>query len=209
MLVGVGIATLMAATALSVAATGNNGTLKVHEQYTPANTENNDPKVCVFNFEGYGFDVGQDGLIVITTHGDGNNRETAKSLLMPAAKPSQQHGSFTETEYVTLPNGHYKSTVYGKDSRGEYKIDLKAKSKVFKVVCGETSSINTTTPSMHGTTNNQGAAGISTQTVKTKPAHELPAVIAATGTQPLQILLNTLMAGSGAYSASLMRRKSL
>ena len=46
---------------------GNNGTLKVHEIGTPTAFEDNDPKVCSFNFEGFGFDASQGGYIVLTT----------------------------------------------------------------------------------------------------------------------------------------------
>ena len=42
-------------------ATGNNGTIKIHEEGTPVGTEDNDPKVCSFNIESYNLDAGQDG----------------------------------------------------------------------------------------------------------------------------------------------------
>ncbi len=211
--VGASLALVATLVALPVHATndhvpGNNGTLKVHEQGTPSNTENNDPKVCTFNYEGYGFDKGQDGVIVITVQGGGNDKSEVKRLAMPAAKESADHFTFTETSYVTLPNGMYKSTVYGKDSHGKYTIDLKAKSKVFKVDCdttddgtngggtgggqGHTSSTSTT---------NGTVSGASTTAT-------LPTTIASTGSRTLQTVVNTLAAGIGAYSAMLLRRKS-
>ena len=47
----------------------NNGTLKVHEIGTPSGTESNDPKVCAFNFEGFGFDPQQEGYINLEAQG--------------------------------------------------------------------------------------------------------------------------------------------
>lgn len=121
----------------------NNGTIKVHEKDTPANTESNDPKVCIFNFEGYGFDAGQSGTIVISTDLNSKDKVGTKQLILPAADVN----GYTETEYVTIPAGHYKTTVYGKDTHGDtdYNNDLKAKSKVIKVSC-ESNVVTPVTP---------------------------------------------------------------
>ena len=123
---------------------GNNGTLKVHEQGTPERTESNDPKVCVFNFEGYGFDKGQSGIIAISKQGGGKDRSIVKLVNMPAADAN----GYTETEYVTIDNGHYKTTLYGKDVHGDvdYNQELKAKSKVIKVACDEEKPATPTEP---------------------------------------------------------------
>ena len=119
---------------------GNNGTLKVHEKGTPRATENNDPKVCVFNFEGFGFDLGQSGYIEITGQGQSKGKKYGPFDFGPTVK-ADKHVSFAETEYfndggVRVANGHYKATLYGKQTGGsvDYK-DVKAKSKVFKVTC--------------------------------------------------------------------------
>lgn len=212
----------------------NNGTLKVHEQGTASNTESNDPKVCTFNLEGYGFDKGQDGIIVITRQGGGNEKTEVKRLAMPAAQQSEQHTTFTATTYLTLSDGQYKSTVYGKDRHGEYTIDLKAKSKVFKVACAPkptpqpatirpatpattseksaTHASSTTTPSaVASTTTNAGHTSSTATTVPQRATSSAsvisPTVLPATGSHPLQPLLNTLCAGIGAYSALMLRRK--
>lgn len=186
---------------------GNNGTLKVHEQGTPSNAENNDPKVCTFNYEGYGFDKGQDGMIVITTQGGGNDKTEVKRLAMPAAKESAEHFTFTETAYITLPDGMYKSTVYGKDNHSQYSVDLKAKSKVFKVECDDT---DTTTindgNSGQGGTGSSHVSGTST-TASSDKGGTLPSTIAATGTNPFQAIMNTLFAGAGVYSALVLRKR--
>ena len=222
-LIGASLVITTAVVALPVHATsdsvpGNNGTLKVHEKDTPRNTENNDPKVCTFNFEGYGFDNGQDGVI-ITKQGSGNDRTEVKRLYMPKSVGADQHSTFTETEYITLADDHYKTTVYGKENMGEYKVELKAKSKVIKVECdttdtngGGNNNVNNSSNNGGGqgsTTNNGNVAGTSTSKT-TSPAGgqgvTAPITIAATGGNPFQTILNTLLMGAGVYSA-LLRRK--
>lgn len=115
---------------------GNNGTLKTHEKGSTIEDPSTEPKVCVFNFEGFGFDEGQTGLIMIEPQGgDSDTTDTASLMFGPA-----DADGFYATEYLndgvqTLDDGHYKSTLYGKDSDGGYTEDLKAKSKNFKVDC--------------------------------------------------------------------------
>jgi hypothetical protein len=196
----------MVALPVNVSAAANNGTLKVHEQGTPAASESNDPKVCNFNFEGFGFDNGQSGVIVITTQGGGNDKTVVKQVNMPAANAN----GYTETEYVSLPDGHYKTTLYGKSTNGttDYNKDLKAKSKVIKVECdettpeGEVEGETTTNPSTDG----KGEGQVSGVAASTTNGEALPATIPETGTNPLQILFNTLFAGLGAYTAMLRRK---
>ena len=182
-------APLIGATSPNTKVPGNNGTLKVHEQGTPANTESNDPKVCVFNFEGYGFDKGQSGVIAISVQGGGKDRQVVKTVSMPAANTS----GYTETAYVTVANGHYKTTLYGKDVHGnaDYNNDLKAKSKVIKVECA---------PS-------QGGGNIGEEGASTTAGNVLPASIPSTGFGALSSLIGTSVVAATAYTATLRRRK--
>jgi hypothetical protein len=115
---------------------GNNGTIKIHEQGTPSGTESNDPKVCVFNVEGFSFDAGQTGYLVFDVQG--GDKPTGTSAGPYAWGPTNSDG-FYASEYFNLAPGHYKATLYGKYGDGgiNYK-DVKAKSKVFKVVCSQT-----------------------------------------------------------------------
>lgn len=107
---------------------GNNGTIKIHEQGTPSGTESNDPKVCVFNVEGYGFDAGQTGYLYFDVQGsDGPTGTSAGPFNFG---PANDNGYY-ETQNFSLDPGHYKGTLYGKPGRD----DEKAKSKVFKVEC--------------------------------------------------------------------------
>lgn len=112
---------------------GNNGTLKVHEEGTPSGTEDNDPKVCVFNIEGFDFDVGQQLKIRFDVQGGSEPVGVSAGPFGPYT--ADEEGYFA-TEYFNLANGTYKSTALGKDTPdGDYNVDLKAKSKVFKVEC--------------------------------------------------------------------------
>lgn len=203
------VASAYVALPVNVSAAANNGTLKVHEYGTPAATESNDPKVCHFNFEGFGLDKGQSGVIVITTQGGGNDNAEVKQISMPAANAN----GYTETNYLTLPNGHYKTTLYGKSSNGsaDYNNDLKAKSKVFKIECELAPSggnvqgdkITTTTPS---TADNSGV--LLPEAASTTREAKLPERIPATGFDPLQVIFNTLAAGVGTYTSLFTRRHS-
>lgn len=115
---------------------GNNGTIKIHEQGTPSGTESNDPKVCVFNVEGYGFDVGQHGYLMFSVQGgDAPIGTNAGPYDFGPIQASARHRSYYETEYFQLRPGHYRATLYGKEGDSINLKDVKAKSKVFKVQC--------------------------------------------------------------------------
>ncbi len=142
------LVSLVAITRPVSAAPGNNGTLKIHEQGTPSGTESNDPKVCIFNFEGFGFDASQAGYIMIDGQG-----QTSGSFGPYPFGPTNV-GGYADTQYFndsdgpTIPDGHYKATLYGKDlpSGGINLQDEKAKSKVFKLICGGDNPEPTPTP---------------------------------------------------------------
>ena len=138
---------------------GNKGTLKVHEEGTPSGTVNNDPKVCVFNLEGFFFETGQTGYVLIEPQG-GNG---GPSPVGPVDWGPADGSGFAATEYFNSPagpevlNGHYKATLYGKMLPTGQLDDVKAKSKVFKVICeGQTTTptptTTTTKPSVTPTT---------------------------------------------------------
>ncbi|MES2876483.1 MAG: hypothetical protein V4678_03355 [Patescibacteria group bacterium] len=117
----------------SAYAASNNGTLKVHEKNALPNTESNNPKVCVFNFEGFGLDAGQTGDITIETQSG-----TPEITPVVVSLTTDANGA-GETEYIndtdssiTLADGHYKATL---DNKFGTDAGNKAKSKVFKVTC--------------------------------------------------------------------------
>jgi hypothetical protein len=133
---------------------GNNGTIKIHELGTPSGTESNDPKVCVFNVEGYGFDVGQRGHLMFTVQGgDAPRGENAGPYNFGPTQASARHRSYYETEYITLKPGHYRATLHGKKGATINLKDVKAKSEVFKVECEDTQGPTPTpTPTPPGQT---------------------------------------------------------
>lgn len=213
---------------------GNNGTLKVHEQGTPSGFEDNDPKVCVFNFEGFSFDVGQTGYIMIDGQG-----QTTGSYGPLSFGPTNSSG-FYATSYVndgglSVPDGHYKATLYGKDvpqddAEGQQgDEEVKAKSKVFKVICDEpepsgtptttkptqtqttkTSTPTTTTPTVTNTETTPTITETESSTAATNtestPGKRSPSVKATTLTQPAalpktgsELPLGAAMAASMAF----------
>jgi hypothetical protein len=210
------IATGITATAIIIAAAampfvgaagvpGNNGTLKVHEQGTPAGTESNDPKVCVFNFEGYGFDKGQSGVIVISSQLNGKDKTGIKWVELPAANAD----GYSETVYVTVPNGHYKTTVYGKDVHGnpDYNKDLKAKSKVIKVQCdGANGTIDADDDATDSTDDANGNGQGNTPVLGATDTAQLPGTIPATGSGILGVA-GGLGLAAAAYVGILRFRK--
>ena len=109
-------------------AAGNNGTLKIHEQGTPDGTPNNDPKVCVFNVEGFNLDPNQSGYLVFDVQG--GDAPHGAGPVGPFVETADANGMLS-SEYFFLDAGHYKATLYGKGDL----TDVKAKSKVFKVTC--------------------------------------------------------------------------
>ncbi len=125
-LLAVGIAVPIALVAAApMAGAGNNGTLKIHEDETPAAFVNNDPKVCLFDVEGFFFDADQEGILTIEVQGG-----DAPTGIAPADKnfgPADEDGYMISSLYE-LEAGHYKATFTDEDGN-------KFKSKVFKVSC--------------------------------------------------------------------------
>ena len=119
--------------------TGNNGTLKIHEFGTPSGTENNDPKVCVFNIEGFNFDPQQD--LALKFQVQGGDRPTGQVPTPNEFNVTTDENGYFASIYFndggpTIVAGHYKVVAYGKDTGSGQFTDKKAKSKVFKVRCG-------------------------------------------------------------------------
>ncbi|AKU17008.1 hypothetical protein [Luteipulveratus mongoliensis] len=181
---------VLATTAAVAAPPGNNGTLKVHELGTPANTESNDPKVCKFNFEVYGLDAGQDGLIKVAPQG--GDTDTTDTVEVPLLATDDNGDGQTvyvnadpdgETDGLTLEDGHYKATLYNKFGTEEIK---KAKSKVFKVICDEPTQPPTTTststqPPTSTTTSSTSTASSSTSSTSNPTT---PSTTGSTTTEP-------------------------
>ena len=138
---GLALAFVMAGAGVaSAGANGNNGTLKVHELGTGSGTESNDPKVCAFNLEGFGFDAGQQLAVAFEVQGGDAPTGVVPDPNSFGPYTANAAGYFA-TEYfnnggTVIMAGHYKVTAYGKDTGTGQWSELKAKSKVFKVDCG-------------------------------------------------------------------------
>jgi hypothetical protein len=122
---------------------GNNGTLKVHEKGSTAETPSTEPKVCNFNFEGFGFDAFQNGTIKIDVQGgDGPTGAPVSDVVVGNSDASGNFSTayFNDGGTLAIQNGHYKATLYGQKVKrdGTLKNESSLKSKVFKVECEDT-----------------------------------------------------------------------
>ncbi|BCJ36172.1 hypothetical protein Athai_36750 [Actinocatenispora thailandica] len=104
-------------------APGDNGTVKIHAAGTPVDDHRNQPHVCVFYLDAFGFDTAQSVSWHIDQHaptGHDANVETGTITLADGTG---------HTDDLRLPDGHYK--LYW-NFAGEHG---KAKHKVFWVDC--------------------------------------------------------------------------
>ncbi|MFF9511798.1 LPXTG cell wall anchor domain-containing protein [Streptomyces sp. NPDC014724] len=120
-------ALLLAPTAYATAP-GDNGTVKVHDAATGEELRKNEPHVCTFYLDAFGFDAEQDVDWRIeawapTAHVKG---ETVKSGSLTL--DGKGHG---RSQDQSLPDGHYKLFWNFDGEHG------RAKHKVFWVDCGE------------------------------------------------------------------------
>ncbi|MGW2250872.1 LPXTG cell wall anchor domain-containing protein [Kitasatospora sp. NPDC001660] len=116
-------------------APGNNGTVKIHDAATGQEDTRNEPKVCTFYLDSFGFDANQDVIWAIAeVHG---NDET---MVAYGDLPVDANGD-VRTDDINLPDGQYKlywasvPMVDGVPSQDDPALD-NPKHKVFKVDCG-------------------------------------------------------------------------
>ncbi|MFI8291781.1 LPXTG cell wall anchor domain-containing protein [Streptomyces sp. ms191] len=105
---------------------GDNGTVKIHDSKTGEEIKANQPKVCSFYLDAFGFDAGQkvDWHIEAWANNEKEKGETVKSGLITLDADGHER-----TEDMTLPNGQYKLFWNFEGENG------KAKHKVFKTDC--------------------------------------------------------------------------
>jgi hypothetical protein len=114
---------------------GDNGTVKIHRSTTPVSDPRNEPHVCVFYLDAFGFDPGQSVSWQIKSWPPTGDRAVVSSGTLALGGSG---GGFTGD--MTLPNGHYK--LYW-NFTGEHGF---AKQKVFWVACGAPTSPPPTSP---------------------------------------------------------------
>ncbi|MGW6917731.1 LPXTG cell wall anchor domain-containing protein [Kitasatospora sp. NPDC054939] len=113
---------------------GNNGTVKIHDAATGEEEKENNPKVCTFYLDSFGFDKTQAVVWMITRVHDKDEEAVVHGKLNVDGKG---HG---RTEDISLPDGHYKLYWVSVElEKGKFpkNPDLNnPKHKVFKVDCG-------------------------------------------------------------------------
>jgi len=109
-------------------APGDNGTVKIHDSATGEELRRNEPHVCTFYLDAFGFDRAQqvDWHIEAWAPTAGVKGETVRSGALTL--DGEGHG---RTADLTLPDGHYKLFWTFAGEKGS------AKHKVFWTDCGE------------------------------------------------------------------------
>jgi LPXTG-motif cell wall-anchored protein len=129
----VGALTALASAALVVAPAvahatphGDNGTVKIHDATTGEELRRNEPHVCTFYLDAFGFDGGQqvDWHIEAWAPTAATKGETVKSGAL-----TLDAGGHGRTEDLSLPDGHYKLFWNFEGEKGS------AKHKVFWTDC--------------------------------------------------------------------------
>ncbi|MGA5139530.1 LPXTG cell wall anchor domain-containing protein [Streptomyces azureus] len=116
---------------------GDNGTVKIHDASTGEELRRNEPHVCTFYLDAFGFDGGQEVDWRIDAIPPSENRgETVKSGALTL--DAEGHG---RTEDLSLPDGHYKLFWNFDGEKGA------AKHKVFWTDCEDGQEPGGSTPS--------------------------------------------------------------
>ncbi|MFF9018018.1 LPXTG cell wall anchor domain-containing protein [Streptomyces sp. NPDC014870] len=117
---------------------GDNGTVKIHDSKTGEELRKNEPKVCSFYLDAFGFDAGQK----VNWHIEAwANNEQDKGTTVKTGVITLDADGHERTEDMTLPNGQYKLFWNWEGEKGS------AKHKVFKTDCPPAETPSTGTPS--------------------------------------------------------------
>ncbi|GGT92944.1 LPXTG cell wall anchor domain-containing protein [Streptomyces coeruleorubidus] len=130
-------AVLLLAPAAHATPPGDNGTVKIHDASTDEELRRNEPHVCTFYLDAFGFDGGQEVDWRIDAIPPSENKgETVKSGALTL--DAEGHG---RTEDLSLPDGHYKLFWNFDGEKGA------AKHKVFWTDCEDEQEPGGSTPS--------------------------------------------------------------
>ncbi|MFE5486211.1 LPXTG cell wall anchor domain-containing protein [Streptomyces sp. NPDC056527] len=116
---------------------GDNGTVKIHDSKTGEELRKNEPKVCSFYIDAFGFDAGQK----VNWHIEAwANNEQDKGTTVKTGLITLDADGHERTVDMTLPNGQYKLFWNFEGENG------RAKHKVFKTDCPPGETPGTETP---------------------------------------------------------------
>ncbi|MGP4013637.1 LPXTG cell wall anchor domain-containing protein [Streptomyces sp. 4N124] len=148
-------ATLLLASAAYATPPGDNGTVKIHDASTGEELRRNEPHVCTFYLDAFGFDaVQQVGWhIEAWAPTAATKGETVKSGAITL--DGEGHG---RTEDLSLPDGHYKLFWNFEGENGS------AKHKVFWTDCEEDEGGSSSAPSASATPTTEEPAASSSPT---------------------------------------------
>jgi hypothetical protein len=118
-------ATAHAVGSAAAAKNGDNGTVKIHRSTTPVDDRRNQPHVCSFYLDAFGFDPAQSVSWQIKSWPPTGDRTVAASGVL-----SLDGNGAGRTADMGLPDGHYKLFWNFTGEKGF------AKQKVFWVACG-------------------------------------------------------------------------
>ncbi|MBT2491789.1 LPXTG cell wall anchor domain-containing protein [Streptomyces sp. ISL-96] len=105
---------------------GDNGTVKIHDATTGEELRKNEPKVCSFYLDAFGFDAAQQ----VDWHIEAwANNELAKGETVKSGSLTLDSSGHERTADMTLPDGQYKLFWNFEGENG------RAKHKVFKTDC--------------------------------------------------------------------------
>jgi hypothetical protein len=163
---------------------GDNGTVKIHSSTTPVTDPRNEPHVCVFYLDAFGFDPGQSVSWQIKSWPPTGDRSVVASGVQVLDSNGGGH-----TGDMTLPNGHYKLFW---NFAGEHGF---AKQKVFWVACAAPTTTPTptvtptptpsATPTVTPSTTPTVTPSATPSASPTSPAPPAPAPTPVTGTLPV------------------------
>jgi hypothetical protein len=134
-LLATGLTVGLAAPGAGAQPKGDNGTVKIHRSATPVTDRRNQPHVCVFYLDAFGFDPGQSVSWQIKSWPPTGDRSVVTSGALALDSNGDGH-----TGDMTLQNGHYKLFW---NFTGEHGF---AKQKVFWVKCPAPKPTPTPTP---------------------------------------------------------------
>ncbi|MFG2128557.1 LPXTG cell wall anchor domain-containing protein [Streptomyces sp. NPDC048751] len=131
-------AALFAAPSAHATPPGDNGTVKIHDASTGEELRRNDPHVCAFYLDAFGFDGGQQVVWHIEAWAP---TAVVQGETVKAGAITLDGGGHGRTADLSLPDGHYKLFWNFDGEKGA------AKHKVFWSDCGDSEGGGGSTPS--------------------------------------------------------------